>query len=171
MLAEWDLTICVRAAECVVFVLVFGFHLHYFAPAPVCKQDPLPGSVKTWRWRLIWLGCRCRQHFRTYIAILKIRIWNLIVFHTLLCSCLIAKGPLNPSWRFGLRWQVQTQFNLLVCVNFALVAMFNYSILYKCPTWIISFVHTHTHSVLHSLCSWTGWTCLSITCCVSGLNL
>lgn len=49
MLLKWDLTICVSAAECVVFVLVIDFYLHYFEPAPVCKEDPLPGSAQ-WRW-------------------------------------------------------------------------------------------------------------------------
>lgn len=42
----YDLTISVSVAECVVFVLLFDFHLHCLAPALECKQDPLPGSVK-----------------------------------------------------------------------------------------------------------------------------
>lgn len=50
MLPTRGLTICVRAAECVVFVLVIDFYLHYFAPAPVRKEDPLPGSGNKWRW-------------------------------------------------------------------------------------------------------------------------
>lgn len=50
------LTVSVSVAECVVFVLLLDFHLHCLAPAPECKQDPLPGSV--WRQgslQSVWL--------------------------------------------------------------------------------------------------------------------
>lgn len=67
-----DVTIRVSVAECVVFVLLFDFHLHCLAPAVECKRAPLPGSAKRGEGVIIqsaWIHMvQAKMHLIKYYA-------------------------------------------------------------------------------------------------------